>query len=45
MAKECANSRLYGGIHYEMDNQNGLLMGRGIGENVVKSINWPTDIK
>lgn len=45
MAKECANSRLYGGIHYEMDNQNGLLMGRGIGDNVVKAINWPTDIK
>lgn len=45
MAKECANSRLYGGIHYEMDNENGLLMGRGIGDNVVKSIKWPTNIK
>lgn len=45
MAQECGNSRLYGGIHYEMDNQNGLLMGRGIGDNVIKSINWPTDIK
>lgn len=45
MAKECANSRLYGGIHYEIDNQYGLLMGRGIGDNVIKAIKWPTDIK
>lgn len=24
MSMECANSRLYGGIHYQMDNTNGL---------------------
>jgi hypothetical protein len=41
MAEECANSRLYGGIHYEMDNLNGLKMGRSIGDNVNKRINWP----
>lgn len=45
MAQECANSRLYGGIHYDMDNQNGLLMGRGIGDNVLKAIQWPQSIK
>ncbi len=45
MALECANSRLYGGIHYQMDNQKGLEMGRGIGENVYKAISWPQNIK
>lgn len=45
MAQECANSRLYGGIHYDMDNQNGLLMGRGIGDNVLRAIQWPQNIK
>jgi len=45
MADECANSRLYGGIHYDMDNINGLKMGRGIGDNVVKAIQWPSAIK
>ena len=41
LANECANSRLYGGIHYDMDNQKGLQMGRGIGDNVLVSIKWP----
>lgn len=41
MALECANSRLYGGIHYNMDNLNGLKMGKEIGKNVVTQINWP----
>ena len=45
MALECANSRLYGGIHYDMDNQNGLQMGRGIGDNVSKAILWPSNVK
>ncbi|MBU1820991.1 MAG: vanadium-dependent haloperoxidase [Bacteroidetes bacterium] len=44
-AEECANSRLYGGIHYDMDNQRGLQMGRAIGDNVIKALNWPTNIK
>lgn len=43
MAEECANSRLYGGIHYNTDNLNGLRMGRSIGDNVVKLIRWPND--
>ncbi|MEP7323756.1 MAG: vanadium-dependent haloperoxidase [Saprospiraceae bacterium] len=42
MAQECADSRLYGGIHYNMDNLNGLKMGRSIGDNVIKKINWPS---
>ncbi|MDX2000867.1 MAG: vanadium-dependent haloperoxidase [Chitinophagales bacterium] len=42
MALECANSRLYGGIHYNFDNMKGLEMGRTVGENVINSIDWPT---
>ncbi len=45
MSQECANSRLYGGIHYVMDNENGLLMGRGIGNNVLSAIQWPQNVK
>ena len=41
MATECGNSRLYGGIHYNMDNLNGLKMGKSVGDNVVKMIKWP----
>jgi hypothetical protein len=45
MTEECANSRLYGGIHYDMDNQLGMKMGRGLGDNVLKSITWPQNIQ
>jgi hypothetical protein len=45
IALECANSRYYGGIHYDMDNQKGLQMGKGIGDNVSISFPWPTKIK
>ena len=45
MAEECADSRLYGGIHYDMDNQRGLLMGRALADNVLKSIQWPKNIR
>ena len=41
MAEECANSRLYGGIHYPMDNSKGLQTGRAIGDNVNNLIQWP----
>ena len=30
-AEEAAMSRLYGGIHYRFDNDNGLILGRSIG--------------
>ncbi len=42
MAEECANSRLYGGIHFPMDNSKGLQVGRAVGDNVNKEIKWPT---
>jgi len=41
VAEECANSRLYGGIHYDFDNQLGLSIGRSIGDAVNRRINWP----
>lgn len=45
MALECANSRLYGGIHYNQDNLAGLQMGRALGTNINKQITWPTNLK
>lgn len=45
MATECANSRLYGGIHYTFDNEKGLQVGKAIGDNVNKEIKWPTFIR
>lgn len=45
MAEECANSRLYGGIHYVFDNEKGLQVGRAVGDNVNKSIKWPLFIR
>ena len=45
MAEECALSRYYGGIHYEFDNTKGLDLGFAVGEAVVSTINWPTDIQ
>lgn len=45
MTEECADSRLYGGIHYDLDNQLGLKMGRGLGDNVLKAITWPKNVK
>ena len=41
VALECANSRLYGGIHYDFDNQMGLAIGRAIGDAVNTQIRWP----
>jgi hypothetical protein len=45
MAEECANSRLYGGIHYVFDNEKGLQVGRAIGDNVNKEIKWPLFVR
>jgi hypothetical protein len=39
-AEEAAVSRLYGGIHYRFDNEEGLAAGQAIGRNVLKSIAW-----
>lgn len=45
MAEECANSRLYGGIHYPMDNSKGLQTGRAIGDNVNRRLSWPANVR
>lgn len=45
MATECANSRLYGGIHYTFDNEKGLQVGKAIGDNVNNEIKWPAFIR
>ena len=45
LALECANSRFYGGIHYNEDNLAGLKMGQEVGTNVNTLINWPTNLK
>lgn len=39
-AYEAAVSRLYGGIHYVFDNQDGLLSGRCIGHTVVTKVSF-----
>ncbi len=41
MAEEAALSRLYGGIHYRFDNENGLELGRRIGQLAVALRNQP----
>lgn len=35
-AKECADSRFYGGIHFQSDNKVGLEMGKALGDYVVQ---------
>ena len=45
MADECAKSRFYGGIHYPMDNDKGLICGDEVGDNVNNLIRWPTNIR
>ena len=35
MANEAKDSRLYGGIHFRFDNDNGLSLGRSIGTFVI----------
>lgn len=37
-AAEAAMSRLYGGIHYRFDNEEGLKVGKQVGELIVKRI-------
>ena len=38
-AQEAAMSRLYGGIHYRFDNENGFICGQLVASNVER-INW-----
>lgn len=37
-AKEAAMSRLYGGIHYRFDNENGAAAGKKLGEFIVQRL-------
>lgn len=37
LAKEAANSRLWGGIHFDSDNKEGLLLGAAVGSEVLLS--------
>ena len=41
-AEEAAMSRLYGGIHYRFDNENGVIAGRKLGEFIVSRIKMKT---
>ena len=45
LAEECANSRLYGGIHYKEDNDKGLEQGKTVGDLVNTAISWPKGIR
>lgn len=45
MADECALSRFYGGIHFEMDNSKGLDLGFAVGDAVLNDISWPDNIQ
>jgi hypothetical protein len=36
MAEEAAMSRLYGGIHFRRDNEQGLVLGRKVGARAVE---------
>jgi hypothetical protein len=40
-AQEAGKSRIYGGIHWEFDNREGLSCGRQIGEYVVRNFLLP----
>jgi hypothetical protein len=44
MASEAANSRLYGGIHFRFDNDDGLKMGKQVALEILRrypvSVSW-----
>ncbi|WP_339364606.1 vanadium-dependent haloperoxidase [Vallitalea maricola] len=44
LAKQCAISRLYGGVHYPIDLREGLRLGRQIGRIVVEQLKNQYDI-
>ncbi len=43
MAAECGRSRIYGGIHYECDNREGLEMGKPIGAYCSRNVCQPRE--
>jgi hypothetical protein len=42
-AEEAGRSRIYGGIHYEFDNREGLASGRALGHFVARTLLLPAD--
>src|SRR5207248_18095 len=42
-AAEAGQSRIYGGIHFQFDNQNGLASGHALGQFVVRSFLLPAE--
>lgn len=42
-AQEAGRSRIYGGIHYEFDNQEGLRTGRDLAEYIARNYLLPVD--
>jgi Membrane-associated phospholipid phosphatase len=38
LADECAMSRLYAGVHFPVDNEQGLSLGRHIGEIIIEEL-------
>ncbi len=43
VAAECGRSRIYGGIHYECDNREGLALGKQIGKYCSRSVCRPRE--
>jgi hypothetical protein len=43
-ALESANSRMYGGIHFRFDNEDGLVSGTEIGDYVMDNLFRPADL-
>jgi membrane-associated phospholipid phosphatase len=41
VAAECGRSRIYGGIHYECDNREGLALGKQIGQYCSRNVCLP----
>jgi hypothetical protein len=41
LAQEAADSRLWGGIHFRSDNEEGVRLGRAVGEDVVRAMQSP----
>jgi hypothetical protein len=39
-ADEAARSRLYGGIHFSFDNDDGLAAGRCIGQRILDAVRF-----
>lgn len=45
LAEECAVARLYAGVHFPADNDDGLRLGRAIGRAVVDALKRDTDCR